>query len=146
MKPSGPWFAWFASATMPAHCGEPALVPPTKKKLGAGNSADQATSTPPSTAALYETSGMARMPRPRPAWNEGTPKKRLGEPPPATDWVRLPPFLYTRRSWGGYRPWRDPAVYALLDWASGEREAARALASSPRAIERAIDSPGCQLA
>jgi len=57
--------------------------------------------------------------------------------------TRLPPFLYTRRSWGGYRPWRDPAVYALLDWASSEREAARALASSPRAIEWAIDSRGC---
>ncbi|TMA26556.1 MAG: hypothetical protein E6J78_13510 [Deltaproteobacteria bacterium] len=57
--------------------------------------------------------------------------------------TQLPPSLYTRPSWLGYRPWRDPAVYALLDWASAEPEAARALASSPRALEWALDSRDC---
>jgi outer membrane biogenesis lipoprotein LolB len=57
--------------------------------------------------------------------------------------TKLPPFFYTQRSWLGYRPWRDPAVYALLDWAAGEPEAARALASSPSALEWALDSRGC---
>src|SRR6058998_924991 len=73
--------AWLANAPMPAHCGEPALVPPTM------NSAAKpglllTTRTPPSMAALYATSGPLPV-SPSPDWYDGTPYMILGAPPVA---------------------------------------------------------------
>src|SRR5690348_10174414 len=72
--------AWLTSAMIPAHCGEPQLVPPKRPKLPSS-----ATSTPPLIAASYATSGTARVETPvRPAWYDGAGQMRLGAPPVAT--------------------------------------------------------------
>src|SRR5439155_1952241 len=71
--------AWFASARIAAHCGDPALVPPTRK-MNVPSGVVWMTSTPPFSAALYETSGIARPGKPRPDWNEGGAKSELTAP------------------------------------------------------------------
>src|ERR1044071_9771555 len=69
-------------------CGEPALVPPKMKNVPPGGRpgrTDRCTSTPPLTAALYDTSGIVRAvePLPSPLWNPGAAKSRLAAPPVA---------------------------------------------------------------
>ena len=46
-----------------------------------------------------------------------------------------PPFLIqTPPEFDGYRPWRDPAVYALFDWASQNPDAAQVALSFGRVV------------
>ena len=55
-----------------------------------------------------------------------------------------PPFLLqTPPEFDGYRPGRDPAVYALFDWASQNPDAAQDLASTHSGVAGAIDSRNC---
>ena len=55
-----------------------------------------------------------------------------------------PPFLLqTPPEFDGYRPARDPAVYALFDWASQNPDAAQDLASTHSGVAGAIDGRNC---
>src|SRR2546430_453263 len=80
------------------------------------------------------------------AWNYPSASSRVrrwmhDHPPQAAellDWAaanpgfsRPPEFLMqTPPEFDGYRPWRDPAMYALFDWASTNPAAAQDLAST----------------
>ena len=59
-----------------------------------------------------------------------------GAPPPQF-------FSHETPDIDGYRPWRDPALNSLLDWASQNPEAAEDLASTHRGVEGAIDNRNC---
>lgn len=59
-----------------------------------------------------------------------------GTPPP-------PYLVQTAPDVDGYRPWRDPTLYSLFDWASRNPDAAQGLASTPRGLEAAIDGRNC---
>ena len=87
--PSGPLpalaRAWSASAMIPAHCGGPALVPPTTAWRP-----PRMTTTPAKLEALYETSGTVRFELPlTPDWYGGDGKSWLGAPPVAPPPIAL---------------------------------------------------------
>lgn len=54
-----------------------------------------------------------------------------------------PAMMQTQPGWNGYEPWRDPAFYALLEWAADNPGAAQDLVDTPRGIEWAIDGRNC---
>src|SRR5262245_43249120 len=85
MSPTRPPFSWSVSATRPAHCPEPELVP-LKRKMRTCPSPDELhkTSTPPSLPALYDTSGTPReCAFCTGAWKGGRLYRMLKPPPPA---------------------------------------------------------------
>jgi hypothetical protein len=55
----------------------------------------------------------------------------------------VPSFLDTRSGFSDYRPSRDPAIYAVLYWASLNGNAARELAAVPHGLEAAVDTMSC---
>src|SRR5579862_973966 len=83
----------FAIAMIAAHCGVAALVPPISEKNGSvgsqpsgasGVKHDVTMTTPPSTEALYETSGVMRPGFDvKPFCHGGRGKRPLGAPPVA---------------------------------------------------------------
>ena len=62
-----------------------------------------------------------------------------GSPQPPPFLLQMPP------EFDGYRPWRDPAFYSLLEWSADNPQAAQELASTRRGIESAIDSHRCSV-
>jgi hypothetical protein len=69
MNPTRWWPNWSASAARPAHCGEPALVPPNwNTRLAPWPDELHTASTPPLMAALYEMSGTPRLGRRNRRW------------------------------------------------------------------------------
>ena len=51
--------------------------------------------------------------------------------------------MQTPPEYDGYRPWRDPSLYALFDWASQNPDAAQDLASTHSGVAGAIDARNC---
>ena len=54
-----------------------------------------------------------------------------------------PEYLFTPPGFNGYRPSRDPNIYALLNWAANHPQAAHELAEMPGGIEWALDGRDC---
>ena len=78
-------------------------------------------------------------------WLQGHPlqAKQLLEWGAENGWPPPPELFQSQPGLTGYRPWQDPGAYILYDWAATNRDAARALAQTPHAVEWALDARNC---